>query len=127
MATNQEIVAKANEAFRKGDMQAFLELCAEDFEWEMVGGDFHVKSKAHANEQFKNMPECPPPVFSIDREFAAGNRVMCEGFLTMEFPENNVWEAYYCDIYDLEDGMIKTLRTYAVEKKKSNDQSTQNQ
>ncbi len=117
MTTNQEIVAKANEAFRKGNMQAFLDLCSDDFEWEMVGGDFHVKGKAHAIEQFKNMPECDPPAFSIEREFAANGRVMCEGFLTMKLPGDILWEAYYCDIYDLEEGMIKSLRTYAVEKK----------
>ena len=115
MPTNKEVVDLANAAFRKGDMQAFLDLCADDFEWEMVGGDFHVKGKAHANEEFKNMPECPPPTFSIDREFVSDNRVMCEGRLKMEMPNDIVWEAFYCDIYDLEDGKIKSLRTYAVD------------
>lgn len=115
MPTDKEIVDLANAAFRKGDMQAFLDLCSEDFEWEMVGSDFHIKGKAHANEEFKNMPDCGLPVYSIDREFVSGGRVMCEGRLEMKMPNDVLWEAFYCDIYDLEDGMIKSLRTYAVE------------
>ncbi|CAN5207647.1 hypothetical protein BH09BAC1_BH09BAC1_03750 [soil metagenome] len=117
MATNKEIVAKVNEAFTKGDVEAFLACCAEDFTWDMVG-DFKSTDKKAVREFMGDMKPGDAPTFTVDAVIGEGDRVVCDGDMQMKTKEGKDWKGRYCDMYIIKDGLVQELKSYVVEYKK---------
>jgi ketosteroid isomerase-like protein len=113
-ATNKAIIDKANEAFRKNDVEALLALCTEDFTWTMVGSPPAV-GKAAVRKWMGQGPS-EPPQFTIDTTIADGDYVTCIGDMTM--PENGQNVPYaYCDVWRLEGGKIAELKAFVIKTK----------
>jgi ketosteroid isomerase-like protein len=109
--SNKVIIEKANEAFRKNDVEALLALCTEDFTWTMVGSAPAV-GKAAVREWMGQGPS-EPPKFTIDTVIADGDYVTCIGDMTM--PENGVNVPYaYCDVWRLQGDRITELRAFVI-------------
>jgi ketosteroid isomerase-like protein len=114
----KEIVNKVNEAFTTGNTGAFLDLCADDVVWNIVG-DQTINGKGAMREFLKTMEGHEPPKFSVDILIAEGDLAMAAGGMTME-EEPGCEGAYeYCDIYRFNaDGRITELRTFVTKLKK---------
>lgn len=110
-APNKAIIDKANEAFRKNDVEALLALCTEDFTWTMVGSPPAV-GKAAVRKWMGQGPS-EPPQFTIDTTIADGDYVTCIGDMTM--PENGQTVPYaYCDVWRLKAGKIAELKAFVI-------------
>ncbi len=117
MATNKEIVNQINDAFANSDVESFLTHCTENVVWHMYG-DQSIEGKENIR-QFMKSHEGPsdPPVFVIDNVFGEGDRVACDGGMTMKTADGNYWKGRYCDLYIFEGGKVKEMRSYIVESK----------
>jgi len=112
---NKEIVEKVNEAFSTGNMGSFLDLCADDVEWTIVGHQT-ISGKEALREFTKSMEG--PHKFTVETLIADGDSAMATGGLTME-EEPGCEGAYeYCDIYRFDgEGKVAELKTLIVKLK----------
>ena len=113
-ANSRAIIDKANEAFRRNDVEALLALCTEDFTWTMVGGPAAVGKAAVREWMAKAPPEMPQ--FTIDTVIADGDYVTCIGDMTMPEKGENVPYAY-CDVWRLERDKIAELKAFVIKTK----------
>ena len=110
-AANKAIIDKANDAFRKNDVEALLALCSDDFTWTMVGGPPAVGKAAVRKWMAQGPSEAPK--FTIDTVIAEGDYVTCIGDMTM--PENGQNVPYaYCDVWRLRGGKIAELKAFVI-------------
>jgi ketosteroid isomerase-like protein len=79
---NKAIIERANDTFRRADIEGLLALCTEDFTWTMVGAE-SMAGKAAIREWMGKGPSQPPD-FSIDTVIAEGDYVTCVGEMTMD-------------------------------------------
>lgn len=111
---NKQIVEKVNAAFAEGNNEAWLEYCADDVVWTMVG-EKTSNGKRAIREWMSSMGEMGPPKFTVDKVVAEGDSVICYGDMTMEGEYAGKYS--YCDIYTFADDKIKELRSYVVKNK----------
>ena len=115
-AKNKEIVGKVSAAFLEGNFEGFLDFCADDVEWTIVG-DRSVTGKEAIRQWMKSMaaehPE--PPTFTVvDPVIAEGDFVVAHGRMTMKDKDGNLGQYSYCDIYRFRNGKIVELRSFVV-------------
>jgi ketosteroid isomerase-like protein len=109
MALNRKLIDRVNEAFSRGDVEAFLECCADDVRWTMVGeGTFEGKESIR---RWLQSVESGLPRFGDMEVIEAGDRAVVSGEMTMEEDERKY---AFCDIYRLRDGRIIELRSFVV-------------
>ena len=110
-AKNKAIIEKANETFRRNDVEALLALCTDDFTWTMVGGEPAVGKASIREWMAKAPPE--PPKFTVDTVVADGDYVICIGNMTMD-ESGSVVPYAYCDVWRLEGDKIAELRAFVI-------------
>lgn len=113
---NKEIVEQVNAAFLKGNFEGFLDFCADDVEWTILG-DRTVNGKETIRQWMAEMaaenPE--PPKFTVaDPIIAEGDFVAARGNMTMKDKEGKTGHYSYCDIYRFRDGKIVELSSFVV-------------
>jgi len=114
---NKETILSVIDAFDKNEVELILSYFTEDIEWRMMGDHFFSgKDKikeffaAHPNMQ---MISSTKEHILIDGDSAAVNgEVQCQDKTT-----GNYHDMFYCDLYDLENGKVKKLTSYVVNKK----------
>ena len=110
---NKAIVQKVNEAFIKGDTNAFLGYCKDDVTWNMLG-DRVIKGK-EAILKYCGTP-IEPPAFTVNDTIAEGDLVVSNGDMIMKNNDGVPQEYGYCDVYKFSDGKIEELTSYVVKK-----------
>jgi ketosteroid isomerase-like protein len=120
--TNKEIVEKLNTAFAENNPEVFLDACAEEATWQMVG-DKSYKGKEAIKEFMDSMKDMEPPKFTVDNTFANGDFVTSYGEMTMK-DENGKDNPYsFCDIYQFRGGKIVDLRSFVIKHKTEGESS----
>ncbi len=113
---NKEIIRKVNEGFEEGDNEKILLYVADDVRWDMPGTFAHVGKDAFRkeinNENFEGVP-----TIKIKNEIEEGDCVAVEGEVQCRKKGGGIFDAFFFDIYRLEDGKIKEMRSYVIEKK----------
>ena len=110
-ARNKATIEKANDTFRRNDVEALLALCTADFRWTMVGSQ-PATGKAAIREWMARAPP-EPPSFTVEAMVAEGDYVTCIGDMTME--ENGAVVPYaYCDVWRFEGDKIAELRAFVI-------------
>jgi ketosteroid isomerase-like protein len=117
MDTIKEIVQNINQAFRDNDMQAFVNYCADDVTWNMIGNEI-VTGKQGILDFMKGMPVNCEPVLNEERIMVSENGAVCTGTMEMPSPDGSLFKGGFCDVYQFENGKVKTIDTYIVEFKK---------
>lgn len=113
---NKEIVKKVNASFAEGNTDGFLDHCAEDIVWTMVG-EKTTSGKKAIREWMSQMEGMEPPAFTVDKMLAEGDSVVCYGDMTMK-GEDGVEGSYsYCDVYGFTGDKIADLRSFVVKHK----------
>jgi limonene-1,2-epoxide hydrolase len=110
LLTVQQVVEKVNTAFAENKMEDFVSLCTDDVRWNMVGENEYVGKEAIL-KGMSEMPDQAAPNFVIDKIVAADSAATCTGSFTML--KNGVQFAF-CDVYEFEGGLIKTMTSYVV-------------
>ncbi len=113
---NKETVRKVNDALLDNNFEGFLDFCADDVQWTIIG-DRSVKSKDSIrqwmSEMAKENPE--PPKFSvIDPIIAEGDFVVARGDMTMKDKDGKTTPYTYCDIYRFSGDKIVELNSFVV-------------
>ena len=106
-----------NAAFSKGNIEAFLELCADDIGWTIVS-DQTVTGKNAIREFMKDAGDTEPPVFTADEIIVQNDSAVCYGQMTMKEKEGCAGTYEYCDIYRFTDEKISELRTFMIKLEK---------
>ncbi len=90
---------------------------ADDVCWDMPGTFSHVGKDAFRkeinNENFEGAP-----VITIKTEIADGDYAAVEGEVQCRKKDGGMFDAFFFDIYRLQDGKIKEMRSYVIEKNK---------
>ena len=79
---NKQIVEKINDSFAKGNTEGFLENCADNVVWRMIG-DKTFTGKNAIREFMASMEGTEPPKFTVDNTIAEGDSVVSYGDMTM--------------------------------------------
>jgi uncharacterized protein len=113
---NKETVRKINDAFLENNFEGFLDFCADDVQWTIIG-DRSVKGKENIRQWMKSMAaENPdPPKFNvIDPVIAEGDFVVARGDMTMKDKDGQTNPYSYCDIYRFSGDKIIELNSFVV-------------
>lgn len=103
---NKETIKQVNQAFEADNIEGFLEHCAENVKWTMIG-DKTVEGKNGIREFAASMGEMPPPVIANKNIIADGDSVAAYGEMTMGGDKYD-----YCDVYEFEADKIVELNSY---------------
>ncbi len=113
--SNKEIIKKVNEGFAENDTEKILLYVADDVSWTMPGAFDHVGKDAFrkeiSNENFEGAP-----MITIKTEIAEGDYVAVEGEVKCRKKDGGMLNASFFDVYRLENGKIKEMRSYVIEK-----------
>lgn len=110
---NKEIVKKVDASFENHDLEDFLEYCAEDIEWTMVG-EKTTSGKDAVREWMTSMEGHEAPKINSRNMIAEGERVAAHGEMMMKNESGETVNYTYCDIYRFRDGKISELTSFVV-------------
>lgn len=124
VANTREFILSLIDAFDKNDVGQILSHMADDVEWHIVGNT-KIAGKQGVEEFFKAFPDAQMITSTKDHIVIQGNTAVVNGEVQCGDPSSGVEnDMYYCDIYDLEDGKVKKLTTYCVNKKTAEPEAT---
>jgi uncharacterized protein len=110
-ARHKAIIEDVNDAFRRGDTEAFLAHCTDDVVWSMVG-DRPITGKAAIRTWMQSMPG-QPPTFTVRVVAADGDYVFAQGEMSMA--ENGRPVPYaFCDVYRFSGDRIAELKAFVI-------------
>ena len=113
VATDRKaIVNKVNEAFAVNNVEGFLDLCANDVVWTMVG-DRTVKGKEEIRKWMASMT-MDAPKFTVSDVIAEGDFAMAHGDMKMDENDQKAVPYSYCDIYHFRGNEIDQLRSFVI-------------
>ena len=112
----REIVEKVNDAFANNDGEAFINLCADDIRWIIVG-DRTVDGKDSLREFMKSMEGMEAPKFTVEKIVSEGDSAAAYGEMTLEEKDGCAGSYEYCDIYTFTGEKITELRSFIVKLK----------
>jgi ketosteroid isomerase-like protein len=113
---NRETVRKVNEAFLNNYFEGFLDYCANDVQWTIVG-EKTVRGKEAIRQWFKEMAatNSEPPKFTVaDPIIAEGDFVVARGDMKMKDKDGLPGQYSYCDFYRFRNGEIVELNSFVV-------------
>lgn len=111
-AKNKQIIDKINDSFAEGNIEGFLEHCADDVVWRMIG-DKSFTGKG-AIREFMTSTGGELPDFTIDKVIGDGDSVVTYGNMTMKNKDGKAVPYAWCDVYGFRDGKIATLDSYVI-------------
>ncbi|HUS03862.1 MAG TPA: nuclear transport factor 2 family protein [Chitinophagaceae bacterium] len=114
--TNKEIIRKVNEGFSEGDNEKILLYVADDVRWDIMGISTHVGKKAFRKEINNENFEGVPTITTLN-EIEEGDHIAVEGEVQCKIKGGGIFNAFFFDLYRLENGKIKEMRSYLIEKK----------
>jgi ketosteroid isomerase-like protein len=119
---NKEIIRKVNKGFASGDTQAILSHLTDDIRWDIAGISKAIGKEAFrkeiSNEHFEGLP-----TITIKNEIEEGDFVAVEGEVQCKIKGGGILDAVFFDLYRMENGKIKELKSFVVEKVRTDSMS----
>ena len=115
MQTNKDILIRADEAIAAGRYEEFLSYCDEQSVWTFVGDE--VLDGRAAIRSYMEKTYIQPPVFDVEQLIEEGNYVTAVGKISLTDTDKNTTVYDYCDVWQLRQGKLFTLKAFVVEKK----------
>jgi len=115
---NREIIIEFNNAFDKGSSDDIAKFISEDFEWHMLG-DSIIKGKESLLKFFAEHPDMKVITVSKDYIIVDGDKASVAGEVKCTDKTGKIYDMYYCDVYELEEGLITKMISYTVNKEKA--------
>lgn len=113
MTLNKQTVEKYIDGFNQSDHAQVLSCLTEDIEWLMPGA-FHLHGKAEFDREIENDAFTGTPVVTITRLTEENDVVVAEGTVRAARKNGGVLNATFCDVFEMEDALIRRLITYLV-------------
>jgi ketosteroid isomerase-like protein len=118
--SNKEIVQSLIEGFDKSDVELILSHLAEDIQWNIVG-EHVISGKKEIGDFFSAHPDMKMLSSTKDHFVVDGNTVAVDGEVEcLNEGSGERHDMFYCDIYDLQEGKVKKMTSYCINKKKDN-------
>jgi ketosteroid isomerase-like protein len=118
MKTNREIIIEFNTAFDQGNNDGVAKYISEDFEWHMLGNSV-IQGKENMLKFLEEHPDMKVLTVTKDYIIVDGNKASVAGEVECTDKTGQVYDMYYCDVYELADGLITKMISYTVHKKKA--------
>ena len=115
MTANKITVQKCMDGFMESDHDKILSCLADDIIWDMPGY-FNLTGKEAFDKEIENDYFEGNPTFKITRMMEEGNVVVAEGSVQCKKKSCGFLDAQFCDVFQLENGKIKKLTTYQMNK-----------
>jgi len=115
MSKNKEIVMRYMEGFNATDHEKILSCLSNDVIWEMPGVYYHT-GKAAFDEEIENDAFVGSPTIKIVRLVEEADVVIAEGTVQSKRKDGGLLDAVFCDVFILENGLIKKLTSYFMVK-----------
>jgi len=116
--TNIEIIRKVNEGFAEGDTEKIMQYMADDIKYDVIGTSTLINKKVFRKE-INNKHFVGLPTIKINNEIERGNWIAVEGELRCKKSDGGLLDAYFFDMYRLENGKIREMRSYVIERNES--------
>lgn len=113
MSANKQTVSLYIEGFNEGNDDKILSCLTEDVAWYMPGF-IDLKGKTAFAGEIHNDAFTGKPVISISRMSEENNVVIAEGAVKASFKNGARLDALFCDVFEMENGKIKKLYTYQM-------------
>jgi ketosteroid isomerase-like protein len=113
---NRKIIQEVLEAFDKSDVDTILSFLSEDVTWNMVG-DQVITGKEGMRDFFAANGGTQMVSSTKEHIIVDGNNVSVNGEVTCKTKDGDVFDMYYCDLYELDNGLIKNMASYIINKK----------
>jgi uncharacterized protein len=113
MSRNKRTVEKYIDGFNKSDHAQILSCLTEDVEW-LMPGTFHLHGKAQFDGEIENDAFTGRPAVTITRMTEENEVVVAEGTVRAAWKNGGVLNAVFCDVFEMEAGLIRRLVTYLV-------------
>jgi uncharacterized protein len=114
---NKKVVETFMEGCNTVDNAKILSCLAEDVIWEMAGA-FNLKGKDQFDKEINNNWDSKPTI-TISQLVEEGNIVVAEGTVKCKLKNGGFIDALFCEIFHFDNGKVKKLTTYHIEKKKA--------
>ncbi|SFM82277.1 Ketosteroid isomerase-related protein [Chitinophaga sp. YR627] len=116
MTTNKQTVTRYMEGFRKKDHEMVMSCLTDDVLWEMPGF-YQLAGKGAFDREMEDDAFEPDPDIFVTRLIEEDNIVVAEGKVLSKRKDGSTLEAAFCDVFHMEDGKIRQLTNYLMEKK----------
>ena len=115
MTQNKLTVQKYIDGFNAGDHAMILSCLTEDVVWYMPQF-INLQGKEAFDKEITNDAFTGLPVITISRMTEENNVVIAEGAVQCYFKNGELLDAVFCDVFEMENGLIKKLTTYQMTK-----------
>ena len=115
MTDNKKTVQQYIDGFNASDHAKILSCLADDIFWYMPGF-IHLTGKEAFDKEIENDNFIGRPVITIIRMVEENNIVVAEGAVQSKKKEGGMLDAVFCDVFHMENGKIKQLTTYLMNK-----------
>lgn len=112
---NKNVVETYMEGFNISDHAKILSCLTEDITWD-VHGAFHIRGKDNFDKNIENDAFEGSPTIKIIRLIEDNNIVVAEGTVKCKMKNGGLMDAVFCEIFHFENGKIKQLTTYHINK-----------
>lgn len=110
-SSNKRTVERYIAGFNASDHPGILDCLTEDVVWEMPGA-FRLVGKAAFDGEIENPAFSGPPVVTVTRMIEEGDVVVAEGRVLGHRRDGGSFEAAFCDVFEMRDGLIARLIGY---------------
>ncbi len=117
MTENKKTVEKYMEGFNASDHPKILSCLRDDIHWEMPGL-FSLSGKEAFDREIENEAFVGRPAITVLRMVEENNIVVVEGAVQAARTDGGLLDAVFCDVFEMDDGKIKRLTTYLMDKGK---------
>ena len=114
---NKKVVETFMEGYNTGDNAKILSCLTEDVIWEMAGS-FNLKGKDQFDKEI-SIDWGGKPTITISQLVEEGNIVVAEGTVKCKLKNGGFIDALFCEVFHFDNGKVKKLTTYHIEKKKA--------
>jgi ketosteroid isomerase-like protein len=113
MNTNEQIVHRYMDGFRRSDHDAILACLSEDVVWH-IHGLRTTHGKAEFGDEVENPAFEGSPELTVERTIDAGDAVVVTGTGRGQHRENGRFRFAYSDVFTFRDDLIAQVDSYVV-------------
>jgi uncharacterized protein len=113
VSRNKQTVERYIDGFNKSDHAQILSCLTDDVEW-LMPGSFHLHGKDAFDKEIENEAFTGTPTVNITRMTEQNDVVIAEGSVRAAWKHGGFLDAVFCDVFELENAMIRRLVTYLV-------------
>ena len=116
MTANKRTVQRYLDGFTRSDHAQILSCLTDDVEWEMPGF-IHLRGKEAFDREIENDAFTGSPVITTIRLVEENDVVVAEGEVQAKRKDGRLLDALFCDVFEMQDGLIRRLSTYQMDAK----------